>query len=70
MAPSCRIALGALFVGACVEPIQYGGPIPIDAAGLQARLSHLCVLTGQTTGCETLAASPEDEPAEPAADAR
>jgi len=54
-------ACALLLASACVEPVQYGGPIPIDGPGLQARLLHLCTLTGQATGCETLATPPAEE---------
>jgi hypothetical protein len=35
-------ALFAVGVSACRPPIQYGGPIPIDEAGMQARMRALC----------------------------
>jgi len=50
---------GALALTACVEPRQYGGPIPVDQAGLEARLTRLCTFTGQTEGCVALAAAEE-----------
>jgi hypothetical protein len=35
-------ALLALAAAACSEPIQYGGPIAIDEAGMQTRMRALC----------------------------
>jgi hypothetical protein len=32
----------AALVASCREPIQYGGPIVVDEAGLHARLNVLC----------------------------
>jgi hypothetical protein len=35
-------ALIVLGAAACREPTQYGGPIPIDEAGMHARMHALC----------------------------
>ena len=47
-------ACAALLTG-CVEPVQYGGPIAVDQAGVQARLEAQCGATRQTSGCASLA---------------
>ena len=62
----------ALALAGCVEPVQYGGPIPIDHAGLRARLERLCGVTEQTLGCPLLArlASEASSPFPPPPQAR
>jgi len=41
----------ALATAACVEPGQYGGPIPVDHAGVTARFERLCGMTEHTKAC-------------------
>lgn len=36
----------ALGVAGCVEPVQYGGPIAVDHAGVAARYAKLCRVRG------------------------
>jgi hypothetical protein len=48
-----------LTLSACVEPGQYGGPIPVDGAGAAARLARLCSVADQTV-CAALPAEVED----------
>jgi hypothetical protein len=45
----------ALLLAGCVEPVQYGGPIPIDARGLEGRVASLCSFASGSVGCEALA---------------
>jgi hypothetical protein len=51
------LLLTASLVG-CVEPGQYGGPIPIDPIGTTARLESLCAIAQQPV-CGMIA-GPED----------
>ncbi len=48
-----------LFLASCVEPTQYGGPIPVDQAGTLARLSSLCAVASQPV-CGALAGAEDD----------
>lgn len=52
-------ACAVLSVG-CAEPVQYGGPIPVDQAGVQARLRSQCGVTKQSIGCAALAPAEAD----------
>lgn len=62
--------LTLLSVVACVEPEQYGGPIPIDTFGVEARLAHMCAVAPQPM-CGAIAepVEPADDEAGPAPDA-
>jgi len=63
------VMLAAAGVVGCIEPTQYGGPIHVEQAGVEARLRRLCGVTEQTQGCATLVApggeeAPDGGPAE------
>jgi len=49
----------------CVEPGQYGGPIPVDPAGTLARLESLCAIAQQPV-CGALAGAEDAGTAEDA----
>ncbi len=54
MSRTCKRLLAlALLTAACVEPQQYGGPIPIEQRGLTARLETVCG-GSQETVCAAL----------------
>lgn len=52
----CSVLVLGVALAACVEPVQYGGPIPVRQAGLVGRLESVCGWTAQSVGCEALAA--------------
>ncbi len=55
----------ALAQAACIEPTQYGGPIPVRQAGLAARLESYCRTSPVGIGCESFASARDDEGRDP-----
>jgi hypothetical protein len=58
-APSVALA-ACLALAGCVEPIQYGGPIRVERAGLDARLRVMCGNSAGQSPCADLATAPDE----------
>ncbi len=53
------VAFALCGLASCVEPGQYGGPIPVDQSGLEGRLETACTITQQSM-CGLLATDDEE----------